>query len=220
MFKKKTLPELITTFLARHNERQGKIRDRIAALETEAGEIGGKIEAVTKQLVDYELSNDKHGQAEANKTIRNLELDMDRVQGLIQSFRAESDRVVYDEKALDDIRAAAKKEREARHERERSLIASRKEAKHQIESLEAKVKELDADISRAQLESEVISLEKFIKLVNPEVAKLQSYLHRQSYLRYWIGRNDEGMQRVINSVNGDNEQPGPRVQHIKVGSYK
>lgn len=127
MFKKKTLSEQINAFLAMNSERRGKIRDRIATLESEAAEIKTSIEAETKQLIDYEMADDASGQDRCQKTMRKLRQKLAEVDGLAEAYRNELNKFGYDEMALVNIREAAFREREARYEKIRALASTRKD---------------------------------------------------------------------------------------------
>lgn len=211
MFGKKTLNEQVGAFLNKHSERQGKIRDRIAALEAEAADIEGRIRDVTQQLVEHELADNPTGQAECNKAIRDLQLDLDRVRGLIRAFQAELGKVVHDDKAMENIRAAAGRERESRLEKLRTLVAEQKDGQDQIKDLEIRIRKLDGQIAATRVASETVPLKRIIEFIEPRAMRLPHYA-REKFLDRWITGQDT--EAVLVGHEKTDEQPGPRVHYL------
>ncbi|AEG14994.1 hypothetical protein Desku_1411 [Desulfofundulus kuznetsovii DSM 6115] len=212
MFGKMGLTELVEAFQKKNSERRNKIKDRIAGLEAEAAQITAKIEATTRQLVDCELAGNDAGQAKCQKQIRELQLELDRVQGLAQAYRAELQKAGYDKKDLEAIRTAAQRERETRFRKFEELRAERENVRQQIKQLESKLEQLDREIDAAKTKKEARALMAIATFIDPRIEKLPSYEHEQ-FLDYWIAGQDEAMEQAL-ARYARPEEPERRITYL------
>lgn len=196
MFGKKSLNEQINDFLNKINMRQAKIKERVTSLEAEAAGIKSKIQSETKRLIDCELSENNQGQDECNKNIRQLQLEQDRVSGLIDAYKAESGNASKDKKALLNIRATAVKDREARFEKIRTLTAARVDMEHQLQDIEEKINQTGIEINRTRVDVEARALLRIVRFIEPKCVKIPEQ-ERVQYLEAWLDDNNERMARIL-----------------------
>ncbi|WP_338826271.1 hypothetical protein MTBGP_09740 [Moorella thermoacetica] len=212
MFGKSKLAEIVAAFQKKVSERRSKIETRIASLETEAKQISNKIEAVMKELVDYELAEDDAGQAKCQKVIRELQLELERVQGLIKAYQTELQKTGSDEKDLANIRAAAQKEREARLHKIKELVAERDSIEQQIKQLENRLAELEQEINITKTDQEAQTLMAIATFIDPRIQKLPHFEHKR-YLELWINGQDEAMEQTL-ARHTRPEEPERRVTYL------
>jgi|GEM_PF-2845238 len=210
MFGKKSLNELVSTFLADNSERRQGSNSRINALEEEIGATKANIETETQRLVEAELTDDHKGRDDAQKAIHTLQLDLERGSGLVNALRAELGKAGHDEKILANIRIAAVKEREVRLKRVKTLTIEREGVERQIKLLEAKSQEIDDEISQALVDAEVKTLLPIVGHINPQAAGLHDY-ERERFIQRWVAGEDTS---VLFDKAAKQEQP--REGSIKI----
>ena len=214
LFNKKSLTELISAFQSKEYERAKKIKTKIDSLEREAEGINADIETEAGRLVASELEDDVNTQAKSSKSISKLRQRLVEVQDLAAAYRKELDKGTYNTAVIEAIRAAAKREREARHKRSKELAAQAEHLKQQIEELERQLKQANKDYQHNNAKTVEGLLLNIGSHIEPRLKLIPNYA-REKYLQHWISGNAESMQQVLElHLPKDKDTPQRNVQHI------
>ncbi len=217
MFNKKSLTELVTDFLAKQQDREEKINARLSALGVEAEELKTSIEAKTREIVECELAVDAQGQEKCIKALRKLQLKLTEVQDLAAVYRDELGKRSFEVKDMERIKTTAARECATRYENIRSLVAESEEINQQIQQLQNRIKQIDANTTRARVDAEVKTLKPIIDYIDPRVKQLP-YYDQERYLNNWIAGENEAAEQILTKYKNYKNVEEPKPRSLKVAS--
>jgi|GEM_PF-2992124 len=174
--------------------KREKVENQIDNLAAEKHEIDASIEALTSQLIEFELDEDAAGQEKTRKEIKKLRDRLPEITSRIEAYQRIINKGVLNEKESDKIRAAIQKEKEDRNKQINPLLTEKEKAEQQIKALERRIKEIDGQVFNIRNENDRVlsKIKRILDCIDPRAKKIDYHVEQKEFIKQWItGGNTE-----------------------------
>ncbi|MGD6879279.1 hypothetical protein [Bacillus infantis] len=184
----KDLSELV----AKVKDRETKINSRVNEIKEAIAKHKIVIDTKRTQLVEAEINNDSRGIQSTKDAIKKLKEKVAELNESLESYKANKFSLLENE--LQKVKEAGMKERQARHNKLRSLRQEQEKIEKHIEDLQKRSKELSSEIDLVSTDKyEISQIEQVLAYIEPRATKLSNTFFKRDkemFISAWLEDGD------------------------------